>query len=320
MTARDWSILVLLSVIWGGSFFFYRILAEAIAPPVTVFVRLLLASFALLVVLRASGRSLPTGLQAWFAFAVMGVLNNIVPFTLIAWAEIRIGSGLASILNATTPIFAVVLAHFLSGERLRANRALGAAFGLAGVAVLLGPAALAGLNLTDLAQLAVLAASLSYSMAGLFARRFARMGIEPLVAATGQLCASAVLSVIPALAVPHALSALTHASAGTWLALAGLALPCTAFAYVLYFGLLARVGPTNVMLVTLLTPVSALALGALFLGERLTPGNALGMAIIFAGLAIIDGRALGAWRSWRSASSNEVTGKTVIPPTAETDS
>jgi drug/metabolite transporter (DMT)-like permease len=319
MSTRDWSILLFLSVIWGGSFFFYKVLADAIAPPVTVFVRLLLASLTLLVVLRASGRTLPNRADAWFVFAVMGLLNNIIPFTLLAWAEIRIGSGLAAILNATTPMFSVVLAHFAIGERLRVGRALGAALGLVGVAILLGPSALTGLSLTNLSQIGVVAASLSYALAGLFARRFTRMGVDPLTAATGQLCASTLLGALPALALPGALAALGHASAFTWFALAGLALPCTALAYVLYFQLIARVGATNVMLVTLLTPVSALALGALFLGEHLTTANALGMAIIFAGLALIDGRALSALRSWRKASSKEVTGKIVMPPTAETD-
>ena len=188
------------------------------------------------------------------------------------------------------PLFTVVLAHRLThDEKLTRHRLAGVFVGIAGVAVMIGPEALLGLDSLVMAQFAVLSAALSYAFAGIFGRRF--RGEPPLVLATGQLAASAVL-VFPIALMVDGLPAPPTASLTTWAAVAGLALLSTALAYVLYFRILAAAGATNLLLVTFLIPVSAILLGVTLLGEALTPGQIAGMALIGLALAAIDGRPL----------------------------
>jgi drug/metabolite transporter (DMT)-like permease len=260
-------------------------------------VRVVAAAVMLLAIVYVTGKSMPSSREVWVAFAVMGVFNNIIPFSLIIWGESQIQSGLASILNATSPLFSVVLAHFLTREeRITPNRIAGVLIGLAGMAVLIGPSALGGLNLTSLAQLAVIAAAISYAWVAIYARRFKVLGIPPLVTATGQIVASAVIVTPLALWIDHPWT-LAHApSSGAWLAMAGLVVLSTVLAYIVYFRILASAGATNALLVTLLVPVSALLLGGLFLKERLSVGDGIGMLLIFMGLAVMDGRILRIFR------------------------
>jgi drug/metabolite transporter (DMT)-like permease len=220
------------------------------------------------------------------------VLNNALPFCLIVWGQTQIASGLAAILNATTPLWTVLLAHALTrDERINAEKAAGVLVGFAGVAAMIGPALLAEIGADALAQLAVLAAAVSYAFAGIYGRRFRAMGVPPLVTATGQVTASTLLLLPLALAVDRPWQ-LALPGPTTVAAVLGFALLSTALAYVLYFRLLASAGATNLLLVTFLIPVSAILLGALVLGERLTARQLLGMALIGAGLAAIDGRLL----------------------------
>jgi drug/metabolite transporter (DMT)-like permease len=232
----------------------------------------------------------------------MGVLNNVIPFSLIVWGQAHIASGLASILNAMTPLFTVVVAHFLTAdEKLTPQRAAGVAIGFGGVAVMVGPAALQGFGTDLLAQLACLAAAVFYSFAGVYGRRFRRLGLAPLQTAFGQVATSSLLLVPLALLVDRPWT-LPMPGLATWAAVIGLAVVSTAFAYGLYFRILARAGATNVLLVTFLVPVSAILLGALVLGERLQPRHFAGMALIGVGLAAIDGR-LARWRDRRSLAA-----------------
>ena len=222
----------------------------------------------------------------------MGVLNNVVPFSLIVFGQTRIDSGLAAILNATTPLFAVVAAHCATpGERLTPARLAGVALGLLGVVAMVGPAALHGLGGALAAQLACLAAALSYAVAGLYGRRFQALGVAPTATAAGMLTASAVLIAPLALLVDRPWT-LPWPGPAAVAALLGLAALSTALAYLLYFRLLASAGATNLLLVTFLIPASAVALGVLVLGETIAARQILGMALIGAGLAAIDGRAL----------------------------
>src|SRR5215470_8781918 len=298
MSARDWTSLGFLALLWGGSFFFYKVLAGAMPPLLIAAARVVVAGLLLWAVVRATGSTLPRSPRAWTAFVIMGIVNNVIPFCLIAWAETQISSGLAAILNATTPIFTVILATALRAERLTPNRALGVLIGFAGVVVLVGTDAIRTLNLASVAQLCVLGASVSYAYAAIFWRRSAPPEGTPLADATGQLLGAAIVSA-PLAAVaflPFADSALhfsteLHLSPGAWAALAGLAFLCTALPYPIYFRVLSNAGPTNALLVTLLVPVSAMVLGGFFLGERLPLTAYAGMGIIFAALAIIDGRA-----------------------------
>jgi drug/metabolite transporter (DMT)-like permease len=220
----------------------------------------------------------------------MGLLNNLIPFSLIFWGQTHIASGLASILNSTTPLFTAVLAHFLTrDERLTANRLAGVLAGLAGVVVMIGPDVLVGLRANVLAQSAVLCAALSYALAGIYGRRF--RGTPPLVTAAGQVTSTSVL-LLPVVLLADRPWTLPLPGARTWAAVAGLALLCTALAYVIYFRILAVAGATNLLLVTFLIPVSALLLGGLVLGERLEPRHFGGMGLIALGLAAMDGRPL----------------------------
>lgn len=290
MGGREWAMLLALAVLWGGSFFFNGVAVRELPPLTLVWLRVAVAAAALLLVLRALGIAMPTDRRVWAAFLGMGLLNNVVPFSLIVWGQHHIASGLASILNATTPLFTVLVAHLLTrDEKLTAAKAAGVAVGFAGAVVMIGPAALGGLGTDVLAQLACLVAALVYAFAGIFGRRFKRMGVAPLATAAGQVSASTLLLLPVALLVERPWE-LAMPSGPTWLAVLGVGLLSTAVAYWLYFAILAAAGATNLLLVTFLIPVSAILLGALVLGEVLLPRHFAGMALIGVGLAFIDGR------------------------------
>jgi drug/metabolite transporter (DMT)-like permease len=292
MTATEWAMLLAMSVLWGGSFFFVGIAVKALPPLTLVTLRVGIAAAMLGLTLRVLGLRLPRERRAWAAFFGMGLLNNAIPFCLIVWGQTHIASGLAAILNATTPLFTVVVAHILTDdEKITGNRLAGVLVGLAGVVVIIGPGALRGLGGDVLAQLAVLAAALSYAFAGVFGRRFRRLGIAPIAAATGQVTASTVMLLPLALLIDRPWT-LAMPSATTLAAILGLAALSTALGYILYFRILATAGATNLLLVTFLIPVSAIMLGALVLDERLSMQHFLRMALIGAGLAAIDGRLL----------------------------
>jgi drug/metabolite transporter (DMT)-like permease len=288
MPAADWLLLVALSVLWGGSFFFAKI-AVAELPPLTVaLARVAIAATVLLALARLTGTKLPATLSAWRAFAIMGLLNNVLPFSLIFWGQTHIASGLAAILNATTPLFTVLVAHVATAdERLTAGRVAGLLFGFAGVVVMIGPDVLSGIGGNVLAQLACLLAALSYGFAGVYGRRF--RGQPPLAVAAGQLTASTAL-LIPVVAVIDRAWTIAPPSLTALGALVALSVFSTALAYVIFFRILDRSGATNLSLVTFLIPVSAILLGTLILGEQLAARHLIGMVAIALGLAAIDGR------------------------------
>ena len=286
MNRTEWTLLLLLALLWGGSFFFGKVALAAVPPLTLVVLRTGIAALALIAFLAARGETLPSSLALWRGFLVMGLLNNAIPFALINWGQTRIDSGLAAILNATTPLFTVLLAHLVtSDEKLTRNRMAGVALGFAGVVVMIGPAALGGLGGAGLAKLAVLAAAASYACAGLYGRRLGTL--PPATAACGMLVASALIMLPVALVVDR-----PALPAGTiiWEAVGALALLGTALAYIVYFRILATAGATNLLLVTFLIPVSALLLGGVVLGERPDGAAFAGMALIFLGLVAVDGR------------------------------
>lgn len=294
MSAREWALLLFLSVLWGASFLFIRLAMEDLGALTLVFLRTALAAGILYSVVKLRGMSMPTDKVLWQQIFVLGFFNNIIPFTLLFWSEIHISAGLASILNALTPLFAVLLAHYLGqNERITPNRLLGLFFGIGGVAVLIGPGLLATMfgtgdsGLVILAEIAVVVASLSYAMATRYGRRFKEY--PPLIIATGQVSVSALMSLPLALLVDHPFEqAMPHWQ--TWLSVGWLGILSTALAYVIYFRLLSSAGATNITLVTLLAPVTAVLLGWLVLGEYLLPQHYMGMALIAMGLLAIDGR------------------------------
>ncbi len=294
MSALAWSLLLLLSVLWGGSFFFVGVAVGEVPPLSIVAARVGLAAVLLWTALPVLGVAPPRGGRAWRAIAVMALLNNAVPFSLIVWAQQSLPSGLAAILNATTPRWGVVVAHLATREeRATPARFGGATLGFLGVAVMSGADLLRGTTAALPATAAMLLATFSYACAGVFGRRLGRLGVAPMQAALGQLTAAALIMVPLALAVDAPWRRAVP-SATTLAALAGLAVFCTAVAYVLYFRILALAGAVNLLLVTFLVPVSAILLGTLLLGERLEVQHLAGMALIGAGLVLIDGR-VGAW-------------------------
>ena len=292
MNRSDWMILGILAVIWGGAFFFIGVAVRHVPPLTYVWLRLTIAAAAMWLFLRFKGQQVGLPRQVWGSMLLLALLNNALPFTLFGWGQTHIASGLASILNATTPIWGVVVAHFFThDERMTPRKIAGVLLGFGGVATMIGPSLLSSLGTSTLAQLACVTAALSYALAAVWARRFRRMGVSPLSVTTGQLTAGALMMLPLALLVDrpwtHPFPPLT-----AWGAIISLALFCTAFGYVLYFRLIDSAGATNALLVTLLVPPVAILLGGLFLGESLAPQDFLGLALIAFGLAAIDGRLL----------------------------
>lgn len=301
MRPAEWFLLIVLSIIWGGAFFFGKIAVAELPPFTIVLGRVGMAALVLNVVVRLTGHRMPGSLKTWRQFMVMGALNNMIPYSLIFWGQIHIASGLASILNATTPLWTVVLAHFLTrDERLNISRLTGVALGIGGVIIIIGPDALKGFGSNVLAQLAVIGATVSYALAGIFGKRF--KGLPPLVTATGQLSCSTIM-MIPVAVLIDKPWLIPTPGAQTWGSLIALALVCTALAYVIYFKILACAGATNILLVTFLIPISALLLGTIILGERLDLRHFMGMGIIVLGLAAIDGRMKSVISSWLAKKS-----------------
>jgi len=289
MKPFEWAMLVVLSVFWGGSFFFVEVALRGFQPFAIVFLRVVLAAIILTGVVYFGGRRLPSSPGVWGAYFVMGVLNNAIPFSLIAWGQTQVDSGVASILNATTPIFTVLLAHFMtSDEHLTIQKILGVFIGFFGVYIMLQPELKNGFSWRGLGQVVVLGAAVSYSLAAIFGKRFKKT--SPVVNSAGMLICSSVIMLPPVL-LTDALG-LSQPSAAAVAAICGLATVSTALAYLLYFRILASAGATNVLLVTFLIPVSALLLGVGVLGEVIHMLEYAGMGCIFLGLMVIDGRVL----------------------------
>lgn len=290
MNRSDWTIIAFLALIWGGAFFFIAVAVDHVPPLTYVALRLSIAAAAMWAFLRLRGQSLGLPRHAWGSILLLALLNNAIPFTLFGWGQTHIASGLASILNTTTPIWGVVVAHlFTHDERMTPRKIAGVLLGFGGVAMMIGPTLLANLGDNSLAQFACVVASLSYALAAVWARRFRQQGLSPLSVTTGQLSAGALMMLPFALIVDQPwtqpfppLSALAS--------IVALALLCTAFGYVLYFRLIDTAGATNALLVTLLVPPTAIVLGWLFLGESLAAQDFLGLGLIAIGLAAIDGR------------------------------
>jgi len=288
MGAIDWLLLLTLSVLWGGSFLFAKIALAEVPPLTLVLLRVVIAAAALHLLVRAAGLSMAVGWPLWAACFGMALLNNVIPFSLIFWGQQWIGAGLAAILNATTPLFTVLVAHALAADEKVSGAGLaGVMIGLAGVVLMIGPDALGGFSASLAGQIACIGAAMSYAFAGVFGCRF--KGLPPMVSACGQVSASSVMMLPVALVLDKAL-ALPLPSARAILAILALALVSTALAYIIFFRILKSAGATNLALVTFLIRVSAIVLGVVVLGEALLLRHLIGMAAIGVGLACIDGR------------------------------
>jgi drug/metabolite transporter (DMT)-like permease len=302
MSLQNWIRLLTLSLLWGGTFLFAAVAIKGWPagagnglPPLTVvLVRVAVAALTLLLVLRLMGVAVPAGRTVWAAFFGMGLLNNVIPFSLIFWGQgqmpASVAAGLASILNATTPLFTVVVVHLLTtDEKATPKKVAALLIGLAGVAVMIGADAIAAVGASVAGQLACLGAAFTYAFASLFGRRFKAMGVTPMQTAFGQVAASS-LVMLPLAAFVDQPWTLPQPGAIPLLAVVVMGVVSTALAYILFFQILATAGATNLTLVTFLIPVTGIILGAAVLGEALKPQHFAGMACIGLSLALIDGR------------------------------
>ncbi|MBV8535164.1 MAG: DMT family transporter [Alphaproteobacteria bacterium] len=294
MAAREWALLILLSGLWGGSFFFAAIAVAALPPLTIVAGRVVIGAAILGVLLYRSGEVVPVDWRSLTGFVVLGLTNHVVPFSLIVWGQQYIASGLASILTAVQPLFTILIAHLLTrDERITGAKLVGVLFGLAGVVVLVGIDAMRDMSVAVLAQLAMVAAACSFALGVTFGRRLQHM--SPSVLVVGQLAAAG-LMIVPMALVVERPWLLPLPGAKVILSVLALALFSTAIGYRIYFRILAISGATSASLVAILAPVATLMLGIPLLGERLEPNHIVGMVLILAGLAVIDGRLLSAAR------------------------
>ena len=292
MRPHEWMLLITLSLVWAGSFCFNGVAVRELPVMSIVIGRVSIASLILVPWLIWRGISLPRDPAIWRAFLIMGLFNNVLPFCLIVWAQGHVSSGQAAILNATSPIFTVIVAHLLTDdERLSPSRLAGVLLGFAGVAVMVGGGMMHDSGATLAAYCALLGASLSYGYAFVFGRCFRIFGIMPMTTAAGQLVCSSLL-LLPLWLVLDRPWQMPVPGMAVILAVIGIASISTAFAYGLYFRILTTAGATNLSLVTILIPPGAILLGVAFLGEELLMRHLAGLALIIAGLLVTDGRIL----------------------------
>ncbi|MFY0310768.1 DMT family transporter [Leisingera sp. D0M16] len=288
ISPRAWAELILLGVIWGGSFLSIRIALDEIPVVTLVLHRCGWAALFLWAVVLLMRLPVPKEPRVWGAFLVMGLLNNVIPFGLMAWGQLHIETGLTSILNAATAIFGVIVAALVfADERLTARKALGVGLGFLGVATAIGLEQFASFDIRSTAQLAVLAGTVSYAFASAWAR-LKLSGLAPQVAAAGMLTGSTLCLVPAALLIDGA--PVLALETGTWISVAYFSLIATAGAYLLYYRVLGLAGSGNLMLVTLIIPPVAILLGAWVLGEALKPQAYAGFALLAAGLVILNGK------------------------------
>ena len=288
ISTRAWAELALLSLIWGASFLSIRVALDEIGPLTAVAHRTGWAMLALWIFVAFKGLKVPMDPRIWVSFLVMGLLNNVIPFSLMAWGQLHIETGLTSILNASTAVFGVLAAAlFFADERLTPRRAIGVFIGFIGVATAIGLGALVSFDLRSLGQLAVLAGTISYALAGVWAKK-TLAGLTPQIAAAGMLTGSSLISIPLAIAIEGPIQ--FDLQPTTWAAIAYYALIATAVAYLLYYRVLIMAGSGNLMLCTLLVAPVAIVLGAILLGEELPIRAYFGFGILALGLVILDGR------------------------------
>jgi len=305
MNARDWLRLLILSLVWGGTFLFVSLALRGTPGFTLVFLRVALAASAFWVFILASGRKMPRDRKLWGQFLISGLITNAVPFSLITWEQTQVEGGMAAVMNALTPCFVVVLAHFFTkDERASVRKAVGVLIGFLGAYVLLSPEIDGGVSTRGLGLIAGLTASLAHAAAGIYGKRLT--GLSPMVAATGMLTGAALWLLPVSLIVDRPWETLQPniVAAGAVGAL-GFG---TVIAYLLYYRILRSAGATNLMLATLLGPIWAHILGALVIGEAIYATSVAGMVIIIVGLSIMDGRILRRFRAERRRRTDEVVG------------
>lgn len=290
LDGNGWLLIAILAILWGGAFFLIEVGLRSFPPITLVFIRVGFAVPAMWIAMRILGEQLPKGREIWLWLTVVGAFNCALPFTLFFWGQQHLDSSYAAILNATTPLWGVVTAHFMTtDEKATPTRIIGVLVGLAGIVVMIGPDAMKGMSDNLLAQLACLVSTVFYSLAAIFGRRLSQSSLTPMAVATGQTMTAALL-MIPIMLVVDQPWTLPMPRLDATLAGLALALVSTALAYFLYFRLIDRSGASNAQLVAFLMPILAVILGIAFLGESLSGGQIAGAALIAVGLAVLDGR------------------------------
>jgi drug/metabolite transporter (DMT)-like permease len=290
ISTRSWVELLVLAFIWGGSFLAIRLALNEVSVVTSVAHRVFWAALILWAYVAIARLPVPRDPRIWLGFLVMGLLNNVIPFSLMAWGQLYIATGLTSVFNAGTAIFGALLAALmLADERLSLRKAIGISIGFCGVAVAIGLDSLRDFDIRSLAQLAVIGGTISYAFASIWAR-VRLSGLKPQVAAAGMLTGSSLVMVPAALMI----DGMPRFDIG-WPATAAIAyyvIFATAGAYLLYYRILAAAGAANTMIVTLLIPPVSIVLGAAVLNEVLSPNVYAGLALLALGLIVLDGRLL----------------------------
>jgi len=275
-------LLALLATLWGASYTFIKIGVETIPPITFIALRTLIAGLLLLLVLRLRGLSLPRDRASWRLFAIQAAINSVLPFTLIAWAELTLDAGLAAILNSTTPIFTFLITIAITRhEPATWRKAFGVIAGMAGICLIIGVEALNGVGRELLAQLAIILATVSYGCASIFGRNFKHM--DPMMPAAGSMLAGAAALVPLSLVIdqPWTLAP----SSSSLMALGGLAVFSTALAFCIFFRLLHTLGSVGTTAQAYLRVPVGVAIGAWFLSERLSDTAWIGLVCVVIGVA-----------------------------------
>ncbi len=280
--AKEIVLLAVLATLWGASYTFIKIGVETIPPVTFIAARTLIAGGLLLAIIKLRGLSLPRDPAIWKRFFIQACINSVVPFTLIAWAELTVNAGLATILNSTTPIFAFLLTVLITRhEAVTGRKLFGVVAGVIGISLIIGLEAFHGVGKEALAQLAIVAATISYAAAAIFGRGF--KGLDPMMPAAGSLLCGAVLLIPVSLVIdqPWTIVPSTHSI----LALLGLSIFSTALAFVIYFRLIHTLGSVSTTSQAYLRVPIGVGIGVLFLGESLNPTAWIGLICVIAGVA-----------------------------------
>jgi drug/metabolite transporter (DMT)-like permease len=291
MKNKDWFLVILLGVFWGASFLFVEILLEYVTPFVVVYLRVAIASALLLIYILIRNIKFQFSRGDLFNLFVMGLLNNILPFLLIAYGQQSITGGLASILNANTSFMTILLvALFIPNEKLNFNRTIGVLIGILGVILAVDYQNIFQLNNDSVGQYLILLATISYSFAGIWAK-LKLQNLPPVVSAAGMLTMSTIF-LSPYILSTH-FEELSSLNLDTLKYALGFALICTVFAYFIYFKILESTGAGNLLICTIIIPPSSIILNSIFIGEVINTNEILGLLVIIVGLLVIDGRILG---------------------------
>ncbi|WP_457300201.1 DMT family transporter [Phyllobacterium sp. P5_D12] len=280
--AKEIALLAVLATLWGASYTFIKIGVETIPPVTFIAARTLIAGGLLLAIIKLRGLSLPRDPAIWKRFLIQACINSVVPFTLIAWAELTVNAGLATILNSTTPIFAFLLTVLITRhEAVTGRKLFGVVAGVIGISLIIGLEAFHGVGKEALAQLAIVAATISYAAAAIFGRGF--KGLDPMMPAAGSLLCGAVLLIPVSLAIDQPWTIVP--STDSILALLGLSIFSTALAFVIYFRLIHTLGSVSTTSQAYLRVPIGVGIGVLFLGESLNPTAWIGLVCVIAGVA-----------------------------------